>query len=65
MIILTQINDKEIVINSDLIECIEETPHTVITTVTKNKFIVKESAKDIIDKVIMYKATIEILIKGN
>ena len=65
MISLTKINDKEIIINADLIEYIEEVPHTVITTMTKNKFIVKESAKEIIEKVIIYKSKIDIIIKGN
>jgi len=65
MIILTTIADKEITINSDVIEYIEETPHTVITTTTKNKYIVKESAREIIEKIIIYKSKISIIIKGN
>ena len=55
MIILTKINDVEIVINPDLIEIMQETPDTTITLTTGRKLIVKESVDDIIDKIKIYK----------
>ena len=54
MIQLTKINHGEIIINSSLIETIEETPDTVITTTTGNKIIVSESASEVISKIIEY-----------
>lgn len=58
MIVITRLNDKEIVINADLIETIEENPDTTITMTTGRKFIAKETSKEIIDKVVEYKRKI-------
>ena len=66
MIKLTRINDKQIVINSDIIEFVEEVPHTIICTVHNNKYVVKEKADEIIEKVIEYKSRIAagVCVKG-
>ncbi|GKX28980.1 flagellar protein FlbD [Vallitalea longa] len=61
MIYVTKLNNDEIVINADLIEVIEETPNTIITLTTGKKIIVKDSTKEIIDKVITYKRKIGII----
>lgn len=61
MIYVTKLNNDEIVINADLIEVIEETPNTIITLTTGKKIIIKDSIKDIIDKVITYKRKIGII----
>ncbi len=58
MIQLTRLNNSEIMINSDLIQCIEETPDSVVTLTNGHKIVVKESALDIADKVIKYKRRI-------
>ncbi|HXK71502.1 MAG: flagellar FlbD family protein [Clostridia bacterium] len=63
MILLTQLNDKAIVLNCDLIIHIEESPHTVIKMVNADKYIVKESALQVVEKVTMYKAEIQIRAK--
>ena len=55
MIKVKRLNEKEFVINSDLIEFIEETPDTVITLTTGRKVVVKESVDDMIEKVIDFK----------
>ena len=55
MIVVTKLNDKEFIINCDLIECMEETPDTTITMTTGRKVIAKESIDDIMEKVIAYK----------
>lgn len=56
MIKVTRLNGKEFVINSDLIEFVEETPDTVITLTNGVKVVVKESIDEIIDKVEIFKA---------
>lgn len=56
MIVVNRMNDKEFVINSDLIETIEETPDTVITLVNGKKYIVKNSKEEIIDMVILFRS---------
>lgn len=58
MIKVTRLNDKEFLINIDIIEFIESTPDTVITTTTGKKVIVKEDIDEIIDKVIKFKRKI-------
>lgn len=55
MIKLRRMNGKEFIINADLIELVEETPNTVIKLTTGNKYVVKESADEIIDKITCYK----------
>lgn len=55
MITVTKLNDFEIVINSDLIETIKETPDTTITLTTGKKIIVKESINEIMNLIIEYK----------
>lgn len=56
MIKVKRLNGKEFVINSDLIEFVEETPDTVITLTTGRKVVVQEPIDNIIDKVIAFKS---------
>ncbi len=58
MIFLNKLNGKEIVLNCELIERIEETPDTIITLTTGKKLIVSNSKEEIVKKVIKYKKTI-------
>ncbi len=62
MIQLTKINGHQIVLNSDLIEYIEETPDTVITLNNNDKVIVKDRMTEIIEKVIRYRRTLARLV---
>ncbi len=55
MITLTKLNTQSFALNSDLIETIEETPDTVIATTNGNKYVVKETTQEVIDKIIAYK----------
>jgi flagellar protein FlbD len=56
MIILHRLNGKEFVLNADQIKFIEATPDTVITlAVNDEKFMVKESVGDVVERVIEYK----------
>jgi flagellar protein FlbD len=52
---LTRINQKSLVINSDLIEHIETTPDTVITMTNGGKFVVLEEASEIVEKVVDFR----------
>lgn len=58
MITLTKLNMKAFSLNADLIETIETTPDTVITTVTGRKYVVQESEQSIIEQIITYKRRI-------
>ena len=55
MIQLTRLNKKSIVVNSDLIEFIENAPDTVITLVTGEKVVVTETIEEIIDRIVLFR----------
>jgi flagellar protein FlbD len=55
MIRVTRLDNKEIVINAELIETIEEAPDTIISTTTKKRFLVKESANTVVEKILRYR----------
>lgn len=58
MISVTRLNGKELMINCNLIELVEETPDTVITFTNGVKLVVKESSEQIRQSVIEYKREI-------
>lgn len=55
MIKLHKLNGAEIVVNAELIESVEATPDTVLNLATGNRFLVKDSVQEVVDKVIEYK----------
>jgi len=63
MIKLTRFNGTSFVLNAELIECVESTPDTVLTTTNGKKMVVVESVDDIIEKVLQYKAKILLINK--
>ncbi len=58
MIKVSKLNNQQFAINSDLIETIEQTPDTVITMTTGNKYVVKEKQDEIIQRIVDYKQAI-------
>lgn len=58
MIQVTRLNHKEYYINCEMIETVEETPDTVITLHDGKKYVVVESAEEIVEKIIRYKKRI-------
>lgn len=55
MIRLTRLNHTPVVLNADLIEHIEVTPDTVISMTSGPKFVVQESAEEVVTRVIEYR----------
>ncbi len=55
MIELTRLNQKPLTVNSDLIKFVENTPDTVITLVSGEKFVVLESAEIIVERVVEFR----------
>ncbi|SMC65908.1 flagellar FlbD family protein [Sporomusa malonica] len=47
--------DRDFIVNAELIETIEETPDTVITLTSGKKLIVEESMDEIVRKVMDYR----------
>jgi flagellar protein FlbD len=58
MIRLTRINRIPLVVNSDLIEHIEMTPDTVVSLTTGQKFMVLETADEVVNRVIQFRREI-------
>ena len=55
MIKLTRLNNSEIILNSDLIEHIELTTDTVVTLTNGSCFVVKESAQEILERIVQFR----------
>ncbi|NLP13939.1 MAG: flagellar FlbD family protein [Clostridium sp.] len=58
MIKLTRLNGTEFVLNCELIEVIEQTPDTIISTTNGKRFVVVETIEEIVNKVLQYKRSI-------
>jgi len=58
MIQLTRLNHVPLIVNSDLIEHVEVTPDTVVALTTGQKFLVLESAEDVVERVIQFRRSI-------
>jgi flagellar protein FlbD len=58
MIVVKKINQEEIIVNCDLIETIEFTPHAVMTLTTGEKLVVDETREDILRKILEYKRSV-------
>ncbi|MCL2604358.1 MAG: flagellar FlbD family protein [Defluviitaleaceae bacterium] len=58
MIIVTRINDRDVLVNCDQIELVEEAPDTTITTMSGKRVIVRETVDEVMEKIIAYKQKI-------
>jgi flagellar protein FlbD len=58
MIKLTRLNGTKYILNCEIIETVEQTPDTVISTLNGKKFVVAETAEQIVEKVLEYKKNI-------
>jgi flagellar protein FlbD len=55
---LTRLNQVPLVVNSDLIEHVEVTPDTVIALTTGQKILVRETAEEVIERVIQFRRAV-------
>jgi flagellar protein FlbD len=58
MIALTRLNGHQVMVNSDLIEQIEETPDTVVTLTSGNRLVVRDRMDEIQQKIVDFKRRI-------
>lgn len=58
MIRLTRLNSHGLVINADLIKFIENAPDTVLTLTNGEKIVVRESADQVVEKVIAFRRAV-------
>ncbi|MAT16738.1 MAG: flagellar protein [Planctomyces sp.] len=61
MIKLTRLNGEELVVNADLIQFVEERPDTYVTLTTEDRFIVKESAQEVVKRTMAYQRAVRLL----
>ena len=55
MIKVIRINDKEMIINAEMIEFVESTPDTIISLSSGKKILVKDTVDEVIGKVMEYR----------
>ena len=58
MIQLTRLNGSRFLLNSDLIERVDETPDTVITLVDGTRYLVSEDLDTVVDEIRCHRAAI-------
>lgn len=58
MIKLTRLNNQPLVVNCDLIKSVENAPDTVLSLVTGEKIIVRETTEQILDLVIAFRRAV-------
>jgi flagellar protein FlbD len=55
---LTRLNGNPIALNSDLIKFVETAPDTVITLISGEKVIVRESSEDVIHRIVDFRRAV-------
>lgn len=58
MIQLTRLNHHPLTVNSDLIKFVEQAPDTVLTLVNGEKIVVRESAQDVLERVVQFRRSV-------
>jgi flagellar protein FlbD len=58
MIAVTRLNNTPIIVNSDLIVFIEETPDTIITLLNGEKLVIKEKVGEVLKRVLDFRRSI-------
>ena len=58
MIKITRLNHTPLILNSDLIEHIEMTPDTVVALTSGQKYMVLETAEEIIERVVSFRQSL-------
>src|SRR5438477_5637401 len=55
MIQLTRLNNQALIVNCDLIEFVESAPDTMLTLVSGEKIVVRETPKEVLEGIIRYR----------
>jgi len=58
MIHLTRLNSSSLIVNSDLIKFVEQSPDTVITLLNGEKVIVREGAEKVLERIIEFRRAV-------
>ena len=63
MIKVTKLDGREVVVNADLIEFLESTPETIISTTTGKKIVVKEKVEEVVRRIMDFRRRISSVVK--
>ena len=55
MIQLTRLNNSPLIVNSDLVKFVEQSPDTVITLVNGEKILVREKADEVLSRIVEFR----------
>jgi flagellar protein FlbD len=58
MIQLTRLNNSPLIVNSDLVKFVEQSPDTVITLVNGEKLLVREKAEEVLNRIIEFRRSV-------
>lgn len=58
MIRLTRLNNQPLAVNSDLIKFVEQAPDTMLTLVTGEKIVVRETEQQVLDRIVEFRRLI-------
>jgi len=58
MIKLTRLNNQPLVVNCDLIKSVENAPDTVLSLVTGEKIIVRETTEQVLERVVAFRRAV-------
>ena len=65
MIKLTRLNQKELMVNAEMIEFVEAIPDTIVTLASGKKLMVTESVDAVVERIIDYKRNCsQVLVSG-
>jgi flagellar protein FlbD len=65
MIYLTRLNNRPVVVNSDLIKFVEDTPDTVVTLVSGEKLVVTETVEQVLEKIMGFRRRLMVCPDGS
>jgi len=58
MIQLTRLNNKPLVVNSDLIKFVEQSPDTLVTLITGEKIVVLEKMNEVLNRIVEFRRSV-------
>ena len=58
MIQLTRLNNSPLIVNSDLIKFVEQSPDTVLTLINGEKILVRETAEKVVERILRFRRAV-------
>jgi flagellar protein FlbD len=55
---LTRLNNSSLIVNSDLIKFVEQSPDTVITLINGEKILVRETAEKVLERIVCFRRAV-------